>query len=115
MNLEEFYAVVGGNYEDTVARLMNEQIVRKFVSAFLKDKSYDEFLEKYNAGENDEAFRAVHTLKGLSLNLGFESLSSASIAVTEALRDGKNDVTSQMIEELKGAYNLTCDAINQLD
>lgn len=30
MKLEEFYAVVGGDYEDTVSRLMNEQIVRNF-------------------------------------------------------------------------------------
>ena len=115
MNLKEFYAAVGGSYEDTVSRLMNEKIVEKFVMAFLQDKSYDEFVEHYNSGENEEAFRAVHTLKGLSLNLGFDILSNASIAVTDALRDGKNDVTSEMLEKLQEAYNLTCDLIKQLD
>ena len=115
MKLEEFYAVVGGDYEDTVSRLMNEQIVRKFVNAFLKDKSYNEFFENYDAHNNEAAFRAIHTLKGLSINLGFSVLSDASVAVTEALRDGKNDVTDEMLDELKSAYKLTCDAINQLD
>lgn len=115
MKLEEFYAVVGGDYEDTVSRLMNEQIVRKFVNAFLKDKSYNEFFKNYDAHNNEAAFRAIHTLKGLSFNLGFSVLSDASVAVTEALRDGKNDVTNEMLEELKSAYKLTCDAINQLD
>ena len=115
MKLEEFYAVVGGDYEDTVSRLMNEQIVKKFVTAFINDKSYDEFFENYNAHKNEDAFRAVHTLKGLSLNLGLSVLSDASVVVTEALRDGKNDVTEEMLDELKSAYKITCDAIKQLD
>ena len=35
----------------------------------------------------EEAFRAVHTLKGICLNLGFDTLYKASFELTEKLRD----------------------------
>ena len=31
MNLEEFYAQIGGDYADTLQRLCNENMVKKFV------------------------------------------------------------------------------------
>ena len=40
----------------------------------------------HQAGDATTAFRAVHTLKGVALNLGLGSLAHASSQMTEALR-----------------------------
>ena len=40
----------------------------------------------HQAGDTTTAFRAVHTLKGVVLNLGLGSLARASSQMTEALR-----------------------------
>lgn len=40
----------------------------------------------HQAGAATTAFRAVHTLKGVALNLGLGSLAHASSQMTEALR-----------------------------
>ena len=34
MNLEEFYAQIGGDYADTLQRLCNENMVKKFVKKY---------------------------------------------------------------------------------
>ena len=34
MNLEEFYAQIGGDYADTLQRLCNENMVKKFVKMY---------------------------------------------------------------------------------
>ena len=34
MNLEEFYARIGGNYADTVRRLCNDALVTRFVMKY---------------------------------------------------------------------------------
>ena len=115
MNLKEFYEAVGGNYDDTVTRLMNESIVKKFVTLFTDDKSYNDFLNDFNNEKYEDAFRDIHTLKGLSLNLGFDTLSNICITVTDALRDGKMEVTSDMLSKLESAYNMTCENIKKLD
>lgn len=37
MNLEEFYAQIGGDYADTLQRLCNENMVKKFVKMYQDD------------------------------------------------------------------------------
>lgn len=37
MNLEEFYAQIGGDYADTLQRLCNEDMVKKFVRKYQDD------------------------------------------------------------------------------
>ena len=37
MNLEEFYAQIGGDYADTLQRLCNENMVKKFVKKYQDD------------------------------------------------------------------------------
>ena len=46
-------------------------------------------VRRWLKGDAETAFRAAHTLKGLCLNLGFESLYKVDAALTEELRAGK--------------------------
>ena len=86
MKLNEFYVAVDGNYEDAMERLQNEMFVVKFLRMLPRDGSMM-LLEKAMAdGRANDAFRAVHTLKGIALNLSLTKLAAACSQLTEALR-----------------------------
>ena len=57
MNLEEFYAQIGGDYADTLQRLCNEKMVKKFVK-----KYQDKFGEVPNQFAAD-AYDCVYAYK----------------------------------------------------
>ena len=89
MKLNEFYVAVDGNYEDAMERLQNEMFVGKFLR----------MLEKAMAdGRTNDAYRAVHTLKGIALNLSLTKLAAACSPLTEALRGA--DTIPQQAREL---------------
>lgn len=97
MKLNEFYVAVDGNYEDAMERLQNEMFVGKFLR-MLRDGSMM-LLEKAMAdGQANDAFRAVHTLKGIALNLSLTKLAAACSQLTEALRGA--DTIPQQAREL---------------
>lgn len=72
MKLDEFFRCVGGGYGEAKARFQNDERIVRFLNMF--------------PGDATTAFRAVHTLKGVALNLGLGSLAHASSQMTEALR-----------------------------
>ena len=53
---------------------MNENMVRKFVLKFPQDNNMALFEESWAKKDYETAFRAMHTLKGVSVNLGFTAL-----------------------------------------
>ncbi len=86
MTLERLYEKIGGNYHSIMERLGKEERVNKYVLLFLRDGSYNTFLQAVEQGDIQEAFRAIHTLKGVCMNLSFEELYQLSSEVTEYLR-----------------------------
>ncbi len=88
MDLKECYLKLGGNYEEVLARLYSEAMIRRFLTKFLSDGSYRLLLEQLSAKQYPEAFRAAHTLKGVCENLGLSNLCRSSGMLTEALRAG---------------------------
>ena len=114
MTLQEFYAVVGADYQDAVNRMMMESMLRKFLAKFPTDPSFQNLEEALGNNDREEAFRAAHTIKGLCLNLGFGKLFTSSNALTEALRHEMPDHAAELFEAVKADYALTLDAVNQL-
>lgn len=87
MTLESLYQQIGGNYPDVKTRLVKEERIEKFVLLFLKDSSCSAFVKAMEAGNVEAAFRAVHTLKGVCMNLGFDALYQIADRITEQLRE----------------------------
>lgn len=114
MTLTECYENVGGNYEEVLGRLMNDMLIKKFLLKFLNDESYKNIFDNLESQNTKEAFRAAHTLKGICQNLGLGTLYKSSHDVTEALRDGKNEVTDEMLSKLKEDYEMTVNVIESL-
>ena len=65
-------------------------------------------------GNYSDAFRASHTLKGVSLNLGFTKLYEVSDALTEALRDSNRLEDETLLEKVKDEYQRTIDLLQEL-
>lgn len=114
MNTEQFYQVIGGNYAETMGRFVTEERVLRFVRKFPADGSFATLKSSLAAGSQEEAFRAAHTLNGVAQNLGFNALFEKAAQVTDILRGGSMEVSTQM-EELEQLYRLTVDAIAALD
>lgn len=70
-----------------------------------------------NPGQKDyeTAFRAMHTLKGVSVNLGFTALYNVSSALTEKLRSQEYDNLDGLIADVKKQYDIVIEAIAALD
>ena len=70
-----------------------------------------------NAGDTPTAFRAVHTLKGVALNLGLGSLAHASSQMTEALRgqDSLPENVQVLYEAVQKEYAAVREALEQLE
>lgn len=74
MNLKDCYIKFGGDFDEVLGRLRREQSVQKFMYKFLDDKSFHLFEASMENKDYEEALRAVHTLKGICLNLSFTRL-----------------------------------------
>lgn len=114
MTLQEFYAIVGGDYTETVSRMMGEAMLRRFLAKFSGDPSFAALEQALDAQAREDAFRAAHTIKGLCLNLGFGKLFVSSNALTEALRHDMPENAAELFAQVKEDYELTLNAVNQI-
>lgn len=119
MQLEECYESFGGNYQDVKSRLMKDELIRRLVIKFLADTSYERLASAMDQVDYGEAFRAVHTLKGVSQNLSFDSLSQSASAMTETLRKwGSEPVDeekcAQQWQQVSADYQAVTRAIRML-
>lgn len=108
MELKEFYQAIGSDFDEIFKRFGNEQLILKFV------KSFSELCEGFEEKDIEKAFRAAHTLKGVSVNLGFSELYAASSELTEVLRAKTFDGSSPLFEKVKEQYNKVISGLRSL-
>ena len=89
MTLEQFYVLIGSDYQQILQRLHSEALIRRFAMKYAADPTYQALKDAIAASDWETAFRAAHTLKGVALNLGFDRLNVSVSALTEALRGPK--------------------------
>jgi HPt (histidine-containing phosphotransfer) domain-containing protein len=116
MTLREFYGNIGGSYEDTLRRLINEKLMRKYLLKFAESQDYDHLLEAVEAQRWEEAFRHSHNLKGVCLNLGLDKLADASSRLCELLRGGSPDSDpAPLTAEVQAAHAQVMEGLRALD
>ncbi len=114
MTIEQCYEQLHGDYAQVIQRLPSPALVERFIGKFLDDGSFSELTSAMAAGQTEAAFRAAHTLKGVSANLGFEQLRQSSSALTEFLRGKAEPVPAEalpLLEQVRRDYQMTVDAI----
>ena len=111
MTIQECYAALEGDYQEVLGRLYSDALVQRFVGKFLSDQSF-QLLERSLAEKNyEEAFRAAHTLKGVTQNLSFTRLYQSSHELTEALRAQDYELAAQLFSKVEADYIQTAAAI----
>lgn len=101
MKLEECYDSFGGSYQDVKRRIQKDEAIQRFVIKFLKEESYEKLSKAMAAEDYEEAFKAAHTLKGISQNLSFKRLGDSACELTGFLRNKKpEEVDREQCEKL---------------
>lgn len=114
MTIQECYQKMGGDFAQVEKRLPSVGLIKKFITKFLDDSSFSELCQAMQEGDREKAFRAAHTLKGVSANLSFNKLLSSSSELTELLRPETDTIprgVEELLEEVKSDYELTVGAI----
>ena len=114
MTVKECYEQINGDYEGVFGRFRGDERIKKFAVKFLADGSFDSLCKTLEAADYSEAFRAAHTLKGVSQNLGFTALMSSSSRLTEALRSGVTPEAPALAKEVAADYERTAAALKEL-
>ena len=107
MTLKEFYEQIDSDYKDVIKRLCDEDMIKKFVFKFPEDP--------LNENDAEKAFCAVHTLKGVCSNLGFERLYEASYELTEKLRSRVIDNCDELYNAVERLYTDLIAKIKEID
>lgn len=114
MTLKDVYTAVGADYDDAVRRLMNEDILLRFVRKFPSDPSFPLLQDSLEKKDVETAFRAAHTLKGICANFGFTGLYETVSQLTELLRSGTMDGSEALFAQLSAQYKDLTSRIAQL-
>lgn len=114
MTIQECYNAMGGDYAQIESRLPSAGLIKKFITKFLDDSSFSELCKAMKEGQREQAFRASHTLKGVSANLSFSRLLSSVTELTELLRPETDTIPEEavlLLEEVRKDYELTVSSI----
>ena len=115
MTLQELYKKTGGELDEVLRRLMSERLILKYVKKFPEDPHFSQLSQAVAQQDHETAYRAVHTLKGLCLSLGFLKLSKPVIALTTELREGNTGHLQAYFAEIAAAYEELLTWIAQLE
>lgn len=115
MTLNDFYTGIGETMDEVLSRLRMESRIFKYLGLFLKDPSFEELNTAFEQKDAVSAFRAAHTMKGVSANLGLNKLMSTSSDLTEDLRPGAFTENSEaLFAKVREAYTLAAEGIRKL-
>ena len=114
MTVRECYEELGSDFDKVLSRLVSEALVKKFALKFLDDPSFGQLETALADKDAETAFRAAHTLKGLCMNLGFDSLYEVSSALTENLRGRQLNGWESLFEKVEQRYLIVREALEEL-
>ena len=75
---KEKYELTVSDYESILKRFGSEAMIQRFALKFLKDGCFSDRKNALEAKDEERAFRAAHTLKGVCINQGFDRLYNVS-------------------------------------
>ena len=117
MNEEQFgiLGLLGVDKEVTMERFMqNEDLYYRCLKKFLTDDNYRKYKESYANRNVKDAFEALHSLKGVTGNLGLDNMYDTVRPMVEILRTGSLDIDSESRDKLDEYYEEAVNIINKL-
>ena len=114
MTIQTCYRLLGGDFSAVEKRLAGAHLIARFLAKFPDDGSFSALCRAMEAGDRAQAFRAAHTLKGVSGSLSLERLFSSASRLTELLRPEAEAIPAgahSLFEEVQRDYRLAVQVI----
>ena len=87
MTTAEFYAQIGGNYDEAKMRLMNDALIQRFLGKFAATYTLDALSDAAKCHDGRAIFEACHAIKGVVGNLALTKLYNLTNDLTEKTRN----------------------------
>ena len=112
MTVKELYESIGGNYESALRILQMDRLIDRFIRKFLGEETFGKLLTAYEAKDSTGIFESSHAMKGVSANLGLDTLSSLAGEIADEFRPGRerkldDSALDAKMEELRALYEKT--------
>jgi HPt (histidine-containing phosphotransfer) domain-containing protein len=107
---------IGVDVDSVISRLGgNEKLYHTICHKFLKDQNFRLFRDSIEERNTEAATIYIHTLKGVSANLGFLYLEQICRNILADLKNNDISVIKQLVSELDYEYNKIVNVLNQID
>lgn len=106
MTIKDVYDIIHEDYQDVYDRFQMERMIQKYVLKFIEDPNFSLLKQGLECCDEQEAFRAGHTLKGVCANMGFLKLQKLSSQITELLRQHEIENAKRLFPDLEKEYEL---------
>ena len=113
MDVKQFYLESKGNYNDALARMMNDALIVRMISKFMNDNAVLKMVSLYESKDYRTLFSNAHTLKGVAGNLSLTPLFEIASTITEATRNEDGANLDKEIKELQETYKVIQEAYNK--
>lgn len=90
MNLRELYSSEKGDYEKALYNLNGEANIKKYLKILSESSDINIAYDLYLHEKNDEAYRLIHGLKGVALNLDFQMLHLICYDLCKSINNNDN-------------------------
>ena len=107
MTIKECYDKMGADYKNIFERIGDAGLIEYLVLKFTKDTNMEKLMDALARQDYEAGFMAVHTLKGVVLNLGLTQLEPGVVALTEEMRGNKAPQSQELVESVKDIYART--------
>ena len=107
MDIKEFYAAVGGNYNEVFSQLGDDEFILDLLKRFIAKNEMEHLKDFIKEKKYQDAFICAHDMKGYGLNMALPELHKAAHEVCEPLRNCKElkiDIMP-LVSKLETAYN----------
>lgn len=109
MDVRALYEAFGVHFDGVLALLRKEERIKLYLVQTVEDPAFDELADAVERGDWEAAFRAAHTVKGMSMNLMLDPLTDPAVDLVECLRDGlapgREGEAMRLYEALKVQYD----------
>lgn len=107
---------VGVNIEEAMDRFVdNEELLMLFIGKFAHDPSYESFKSAMEERRYDDAFKSLHSLKGVCGNLSITKLFDAVCKEVEYLRDKNYQEAENWYPEVVKEYERVSGELEKLE
>ena len=115
MDVRNCYKQMGGDYEEAIRLMGNDERIIRYLKIFRKDTNFSSLCYAIQQNDMKAAFHAAHTIKGVALNLSLTSLAVQIKDLTEILRIGiLNEEVLSLLQKTEKTYALVLESIETL-